>query len=1107
MNSIVIKLSFMYSLFPEEQITIDFSVKLSIPVGKNKKTYFIGKEKGVLKKYGGDNFSGYEFRTIHGIVYFLSKYKDKYPKEAYDVVFYLQLDENQKLTLETIQDCKKTLLVGKHPSVSKIVSSWHNCFHYKQEMRNEMGEIVQFGLRPPQIGALHSILAHWSISRKPALVIMPTGTGKTETMLCLSIANQNERTLVIVPTDSLRTQISNKFIGLGILKVEPFKIVADSVLYPKVSILKTTIDTIEDAGKILDANVIISTPQILTNLLKTGKGDIFKQIVQQCNNLIVDEAHHIAAKTWKEIKLNFEAAGKPVLLFTATPFRNDGGRIEGETIYNYPLSLAQRDKYYEKIIFTPIVDFNPATADEKIAEKAIETLKNDINAGYDHILMARVDERKKAEEIYEQIYKKYSEYSPVFIHSGISKTLQREILEGIKEKKHRIIVCVDMLGEGFDLPQLKICAMHEMHKNITTSFQFIGRFTRTTGSNLGPATIIANIVDNSFKGVLNELYRKDSDWDKIISQSNEDIIGNIIKEESFFKNFSDVPIPYKIPIRNITPAMSTVVFKLYDSNVLWHPEKYIDYFKNKKYETVAVEHNEKNLQVIIARNTEKVPWGKIDDLINTEYELYIAYLNPEQKLLYINSSNNGSTHDKLAEVLVGKNISLYNEGDIYRVLHNVFQLELFNLGLKSHLDGPISFTMYAGNGIVKGLSEIEKGMHSSNLFGTGYEDGEKITIGCSNKGRVWTKLVKSIPEYCEWCDKTGVKLLDETIDTKNIFDFIQKPERISKFPEGKIPISIKWNEKFYFDPLSAVHGSNLLIDCNIELTTHTQNTIEFDINIGSNIISYELELDEDKNGRGYKYRLIKGDPITVNQRKESKDIIELFFEYPPTIWFQDNSKMYNDLFFLFNYKAPIFDAEKIIPYNWDGIDITKESQRKTKRVDSIQYRVLERLKELAEYNIIFDDDDANEASDIIAIRGYESEHNKLIFELYHCKFSSKEEPGGRLKDLYEVCGQAQRSYHWRHNVIELLNHMKRRNSIRLAQGNPSRFEKGGDDELLIIQNMLLSNYCDIGFNIYIVQPGIEKSKLVRNSNLLSLLGATDLLLKRTGNELYMITNE
>ena len=275
----------MCNLFPDEQVAVDFSVKIPIFIGKNKKTYYIGKEKGILKKYEGNAFSGYEFHTIHGFVYFLSRNKDKYPTESYNAVFYLQLEKEQELTLEAIQSCKKKLLVGKHPSVSKIVSSWYNGFQYKQEKQNESGTIVQYGLRPPQIGALHSILAHWSISNKSALVVMPTGTGKTETMLCLSIANQNEKTLVIVPTDSLRTQISNKFIELGILKTEPFEIVANSVLYPKVSVLKTTIETVEDAKKILDANVIVSTPQILTNLLKTGKSNIFNLIVQQRNKV------------------------------------------------------------------------------------------------------------------------------------------------------------------------------------------------------------------------------------------------------------------------------------------------------------------------------------------------------------------------------------------------------------------------------------------------------------------------------------------------------------------------------------------------------------------------------------------------------------------------------------------------------------------------------------------------------------------------------------------------------------------------------------------------------------------------------------------------------
>lgn len=87
-------------------------------------------------------------------------------------------------------------------------------------------------------------------------------------MLYLSIANQNEKTLVLVLTDSLQTQISNIFIGVGILKVESFNIIIDSALYPKVLVFKTTVEKIEDAEKLLDANVIVSTPQILQQTFK-----------------------------------------------------------------------------------------------------------------------------------------------------------------------------------------------------------------------------------------------------------------------------------------------------------------------------------------------------------------------------------------------------------------------------------------------------------------------------------------------------------------------------------------------------------------------------------------------------------------------------------------------------------------------------------------------------------------------------------------------------------------------------------------------------------------------------------------------------------------------
>ena len=95
--------------------------------------------------------------------------------------------------------------------------SWRVRFNFQEEVRNDT-EVVQPGLRPPQIGALHAALAHWSVSTKPATIVMPTGTGKTETMLALLITVEIERLMVVVPNAALRDQIAEKFMTLGILK-------------------------------------------------------------------------------------------------------------------------------------------------------------------------------------------------------------------------------------------------------------------------------------------------------------------------------------------------------------------------------------------------------------------------------------------------------------------------------------------------------------------------------------------------------------------------------------------------------------------------------------------------------------------------------------------------------------------------------------------------------------------------------------------------------------------------------------------------------------------------------------------------------------------------
>jgi hypothetical protein len=99
----------------------------------------------------------------------------------------------------------------------RALDSWRGAFHYADEDSVASGAIA---LRRPQLGALHAIRAHWSVTDGVATVVMPTGTGKTETMLATTVSSQCRRVLVLVPTDALRSQVADKFLTLGVLKRE-----------------------------------------------------------------------------------------------------------------------------------------------------------------------------------------------------------------------------------------------------------------------------------------------------------------------------------------------------------------------------------------------------------------------------------------------------------------------------------------------------------------------------------------------------------------------------------------------------------------------------------------------------------------------------------------------------------------------------------------------------------------------------------------------------------------------------------------------------------------------------------------------------------------------
>lgn len=225
--------------------------------------------------------------------------------------------------------------------------------------------------------------------------------------------------------------------------------------------------------------------------------------------------------------------------------------------------------------------------------------------------------------------------------------------------------------------------------------------------------------------------------------------------------------------------------------------------------------------------------------------------------------------------------------------------------------------------------------------------------------------------------------------------------------------------------------------------------------------------------KSYEYINNSGKKIELYRNGTYIDKIEnYFYDNPPLIYFEDQSSLEGNLYTQSKDRIPeCFDKSKVTKLDWTGTDISKESQTKEKLADSIQHKIIQMLKQTGKYSIIFDDDGSGEIADIITI--YEEENNVQI-EFYHCKYSKETTPGKRVSDLYEVCGQCQKSIKWKSDLKKMIDRMLARESKALEKGY-SRIELGSKEELYKMKQIMRTKKCKL--SIKIVQPGVDSSEI------------------------------
>lgn len=973
----------------------------------------------------------------------------------------------------------------------KVLASWRNKFVFAVE---DLDAALP-GLRLPQIGALHAIAAHFAVGKafEPATVVLPTGTGKTETMLATLVYGRESKMLVLVPSSILRNQIGGKFSTLGVLPAAAA--VPVEIARPFVTKVVKGIETTADAeGIVLASNVIIATPDILM----ASSPEAQRRLLEGCSILVVDEAHHITASTWKNVRDRFTS--KKILQFTATPFRRDEQKVDGKIIFNFKLGDAQEAGYYRAINLSTVEEFgDQETRDHRIAAEAVAVLRRDRNEqGRDHLLMARTKNKERAEAVWKQYRKFAPEMKPVLVYSGPGrKAANVKALEQLYDRGAngaRIVVCVDMLGEGVDLPNLKIAALHDTHKSLAVTLQFIGRITRKgTDASIGEATVVTNIADPEAEKRLANLYAEGADWDKIIKRLSEDRIEQELRLQDVVMGLkSKGTLHAQLSLWNLRPRLSTQIYRT--TCTQWFPTEYVKVLKAKDQTWYALDESQ-NLLVAVVHREDEVDWGNYQTLEETSYHLLVVWWDKHNNALFIYASD----YDALRSEHLVANVTddkgkLLAGTPIFQILNNV-ELPLAK-SLGSSRVGAISFTSYFGPNVTEGLASIEKAESElNNIACIGYEDGDRVLWGgAKRKGKVWQQKAGTLSEWMEWCGRTWRKVSTEETAAPNITRDFLRPIRLSS-AHNSHAISVQWGEhaQMTYSDQFVLFGSSPFPLYLVELdVSAVQVDGSIDIRISSESIEaiYRHSISAEFPA-GYSHKKISGPDVFF--KKSNKVVVPLEEHLrvdPLIVRYADGTYSYNCYHIPTNLNAGSFPADRLESWSWNGIPLNQESMGKNRSKNTIQYRAFEQLK--AEFDLVFNDDGSGEAADLVGLK--DVNETTIRLSLVHCKNAHEGKVSQDIRNFYVLCGQAQKSVSIKHRGMGRLYHdLKRRHDLWMKQGNHSRFLKGDIKKLAYFRDK--SRRATVEFEVILVQPGASASAV--NDDALRLLATTELYLKKT----------
>jgi len=951
------------------------------------------------------------------------------------------------------------------------------------------GEIPNEGFRPGQIGALHAVLAHISVHDDPAIVCLPTGYGKTSVMMALPMLLGAKRVLVVEPSDALRRQVSSHFRELSTLR--RIKVIDSNLPNPAVHRLEGKPENADAWRAFEEFDVVVSTPASSSPAVAPGAAPNLFDLV------VFDEAHHAPADTWAAYLDHYRSAR--FVFLTATPFRRDGRVIPGRLAYRYPVMRALEEGAFQPISFlaAPVEDaLDDEHVDKVIAELAVRQLRADIEAGYDHRLFVRAATISAARALV-PLYKGLG-VNVEAIDSKVSKRTQDVCERRLVSGDLQGIVCVDMFGEGYDFPKLKIAALHAPHRSLVPTIQFIGRFARVDGAT-GKGTLIAPLarVQNATTALLKE----GVDLARMIDEAAAAELAGDAEGQALLER-----LPVKRIAESDYEAVSPLALELYAHVRVFHCSQAPDFAtigdRITRHVRVMKQWSSDDGTVSLLLTADENPpsWATSNVLSNIRHDAFLFIYYPTTQRCYIGSTRRT---EKIYLGLMNKVCPSAHRALSYeetsRARAGLQAVKFYNVGLKNNtfnsqaetyrtLTGPAAErAVNAGDG---------RAYSQGHYFGSGIADDIKETIGASSSSRIWSNQRLTVAEFLSWVGRIDARLTGGAPFAATQLDLVRATTTLRVLPDTVIAGT--WPKAGF----KANHRIRYRRGAGERPMYRRLTDWEF-CSFESRPAEARLLFSVTSEDISVRMRFAVGQGNMVSQSEEDArleiesaidswmPLAEWLSEHPPIFYAADKSSFEG----MNLMAAPQLqtralaqgDAEVI---DWTGCDVTIEFL-----VDDGTPRALERREQLAgratvqehlerhllnqvDVIALFYDHRSGEAADYIAVSVGEQADVKIT--LYHCKGAGGSPSGGRVGDVYEVAGQLVKSVYYCDASI-LLEHMQDRMNARYA--SPSRFLRGSFDMLRqLIEDTMATK---LSFIVVGVQPGIRRSMV--NERLVDLM--------------------